>query len=541
MDYGEFDYIIVGAGSAGCLLANRLTQNPNNQVLLLEAGAKDDYLWIHVPVGYLYCIDNPRTDWQFKTEEIKGLNNRSLLYPRGKVLGGCSSINGMIYMRGQAEDYDSWADLTQEPEWSWKASLERFKEFENYYGGNNEWHSSRGEWQVSQQRLSWDILDRFKAAAMELGVPQTDDFNRGNNLGVGYFDVNQTDGWRLNTAKAFLKKAAKRPNLTMITGAYVDQLDINPQTKQCLGVRFIGGGQSHQASTKKEILLCAGTIGSVQILERSGIGQAPLLQELGIAVIQDLPGVGENLQDHLQLRMIYQVSGIKTLNTMANHWWGKALIGLEYLLRRTGPMSMAPSQLGLFTTSSLAHSRPNLQYHVQPLSLERFGEDLHPFNAFTASVCNLRPSSRGSVHIQSRDVMAKPVINPNYLSTEEDQQVAIEAMRLTRQLVSQSALQRYSPKEFKPGDHLQANDELIRAAGDIGTTIFHPVGTCKMGVASDPMAVVDSDLNVRGIKGLRVVDASVMPNITSGNTAAPTMMIAQRVAELLMETSYKPL
>lgn len=541
MDYGEFDYIIVGAGSAGCLLANRLTQNPNNQVLLLEAGAKDDYLWIHVPVGYLYCIDNPRTDWQFKTEEIKGLNNRSLLYPRGKVLGGCSSINGMIYMRGQAEDYDSWADLTQEPEWSWKASLERFKEFENYYGGNNEWHSSRGEWQVSQQRLSWDILDRFKAAAMELGVPQTDDFNRGNNLGVGYFDVNQTDGWRLNTAKAFLKKAAKRPNLTMITGAYVDQLDINPQTKQCLGVRFIGGGQSHQASTKKEILLCAGTIGSVQILERSGIGQAPLLLELGIAVIQDLPGVGENLQDHLQLRMIYQVSGIKTLNTMANHWWGKALIGLEYLLRRTGPMSMAPSQLGLFTTSSLAHSRPNLQYHVQPLSLERFGEDLHPFNAFTASVCNLRPSSRGSVHIQSRDVMAKPVINPNYLSTEEDQQVAIEAMRLTRQLVSQSALQRYSPKEFKPGDHLQANDELIRAAGDIGTTIFHPVGTCKMGVASDPMAVVDSDLNVRGIKGLRVVDASVMPNITSGNTAAPTMMIAQRVAELLMETSYKPL
>ena len=533
MDYGEFDYIIVGAGSAGCLLANRLTQNPNNQVLLLEAGAKDDYLWIHVPVGYLYCIDNPRTDWQFKTEEIKGLNNRSLLYPRGKVLGGCSSINGMIYMRGQAEDYDSWAELTQEPEWSWGASLERYKKFENYYGGNNEWHSCRGEWQVSQQRLSWDILDRFKSAAMELGVPPTDDFNRGNNHGVGYFDVNQTDGWRLNTAKAFLKKAAKRPNLTMITGAYVDSLDIDPQTKQCLGVRFIGGGNSHQASTKKETLLCAGSIGSVQILERSGIGQGPLLQELVIPVIQDLPGVGENLQDHLQLRMIYQVSGIKTLNTMANHWWGKALIGLEYLLRRTGPMSMAPSQLGLFTTSSAAHSRPNLQYHVQPLSLERFGEDLHPFNAFTASVCNLRPSSRGSVHIQSRDVMAKPVINPNYLSTEEDQQVAIEAMRLTRQLVSQSALQRYSPKEFKPGDHLQANDELIRAAGDIGTTIFHPVGTCKMGVASDPMAVVDADLKVRGIIGLRIVDASVMPNITSGNTAAPTMMIAQRVAELL--------
>ena len=540
LDHGDFDYIIVGGGSAGCLLADRLTQNPNNNVLLLEAGAKDDYIWVHIPVGYLYCIDNPRTDWQFRTEEVAGLNQRSLLYPRGKVLGGSSSINGMIYMRGQAQDYDDWASKTQESDWSWSASLARYKKFENYHGGNNEWHSNQGEWSVSEQRLHWPILEQFKRAAMEFGIPESKDFNRGNNHGVGYFDVNQRDGWRLNTAKAFLKRASKRPNLTLITGAFVDHIEIDPQTKRCKGVHFIGGGQKHSATCHKELLLCAGAIGSVQVLERSGIGQGPRLQELGIPVVKNLPGVGENLQDHLQLRLVYQVSGIKTLNTMANHWFGKAKIGLEYLFRRTGPMSMAPSQLGLFTMSSASHTRPNLQYHVQPLSLERFGEGLHPFNAFTASVCNLRPTSRGSVHINSRDVMAKPAIQPNYLSSPEDLQVAIDAIRLTRKIVSQMPLQKFSPQEIKPGDTLQNDDDLMRAAGDIGTTIFHPVGTCKMGSSSDPMAVLDADLRVRGIEGLRVVDASVMPNITSGNTAAPTMMIAERVADLLSNASYKP-
>ena len=534
MNHGEFDYIIIGAGSAGCLLANRLTQNPNTTVLLLEAGAKDDYIWIHIPVGYLYCIDNPRTDWQFKTEPIPGLNQRALLYPRGKGLGGCSSINGMIYMRGQAPDYDRWAEITNEPDWNWSASLKRYKQFENYYGGNNEWHSNQGEWQVSQQRLKWDILERFKSAAIEFGIPEVSDFNQGNNYGVGYFDVNQKDGWRLNTSKAFLKTAAKRPNLTMITGAYVDTLDIDPQTKQCKGVNFIGGGHQHYASTKQEVLLSAGTIGSVQILERSGVGQGPLLQELGIPVIQNLPGVGENLQDHLQLRMIYKVNGIETLNTKVKTMFGKGLIALEYLLKRTGPMSMAPSQLGLFTTSSTAHATPNLQYHVQPLSLERFGEDLHSFNAFTASVCNLRPTSRGSVHIENRDVMAKPKINPNYLSSKEDQQVAVESIHLTRKIVAQSALHPYSPQEVKPGASLIKDDELVQAAGNIGTTIFHPVGTCKMGVQNDAMSVLDPNLCVKGVRGLRVVDSSAMPNITSGNTAAPTMMMAQRVAELLM-------
>jgi len=533
LDYGEFDYIIVGAGSAGCLLANRLTQNPDVNVLLLEAGAKDDYIWVHIPVGYLYCIDNPRTDWQFKTEPIEGLNNRSLLYPRGKVIGGCSSINGMIYMRGQEQDYNEWASITKEPEWSWIPSLDRFKNFENYYDGNNEWHSDKGEWQVSKQRLQWEILDQFKKAANEFGVPETVDFNRGNNLGVGYFDVNQTNGWRLNTAKAFLKKATKRPNLTLITGAFVESLDIDPITKVCKGIHFVGGGNAHTARCKGEVLLSAGSIGSVQILERSGIGQGPLLQDLGIPVIQNLPGVGENLQDHLQLRMIFQVSGIRTLNTMANNNFGKAKIGLEYLFNRSGPMSMAPSQLGMFIPSSEKYDRPNLQYHVQPLSLERFGENLHPFNAFTASVCNLRPTSRGSVHINSKDVFAKPSINPNYLSSKEDQEVAIDAIKITRKIVANPALQKYNPSEVKPGISVQSDHDLIKAAGDIGTTIFHPVGTCKMGAVNDPMAVLDADLRVRGIQGLRVVDASVMPKITSGNTAAPTMMIAERLASLL--------
>ena len=533
MDYGEFDYIIVGAGSAGCLLANRLTQDPNINVLLLEAGAKDDYIWVHIPVGYLYCIDNPRTDWQFKTDPIEGLNQRTLLYPRGKVIGGCSSINGMIYMRGQDQDYDEWAKQTNESEWSWQSSLKRFKQFENYYGGSNEWHSNQGEWQVSKQRLKWEILDHFKTASTQYGIPEVIDFNRGNNFGVGYFDVNQTNGWRLNTGKAFLKKATKRPNLTLITGAQVDYLDIDPSTKICKGLHFVGGGNTHSATCKREVLLSAGSIGSVQILERSGVGQGPHLQSLGIPVIHNLPGVGENLQDHLQLRMVFQVSGIKTLNTMANNWLGKAKIGIEYMLNRSGPMSMAPSQLGMFLPSSSKHHRPNLQYHVQPLSLERFGENLHPFNAFTASVCTLRPTSRGSVHITSRDVFAKPSINPNYLSTSEDKEVAIEAIRITRQIVSQPALEKYKPIEVKPGVSLQSDNELIQAAGNIGTTIFHPVGTCKMGVDRDPMSVLDPDLRVRGIQGLRVVDASAMPNITSGNTAAPTMMIAERLASLL--------
>ncbi len=530
-----YDYIIIGAGSAGCMLAKRLTENPQKKVLLIEAGKSDNYIWIHIPVGYLYCIDNPRADWRFKTVAEKGLNGRSLLYPRGRVLGGCSSINGMIYMRGQAGDYESWVQATGDDSWSWENALKRYKEFEDYYGDVNQWHGKGGEWTVSKQRLRWPIMDRFKEAAVQAGIPASDDFNRGDNFGVGYFDVSQRAGWRLNTSKAFLKEAAKRSNLTVLTEAIVNKVQIDPVSKHCYGVQYIKNGVTSEAliNSTGEVLLSAGAIGSVQILERSGVGAAAHLNALGIPVIQDLPGVGENLQDHLQLRMVYKVNGIKTLNTKANSLFGKMMIGLEYLLRRSGPMSMAPSQLGAFAYSSPTQPSANVEYHVQPLSLEKFGEDLHSFNAFTASVCNLRPTSRGSVHITSKNPEAPPAIAPNYLSTDEDRRVAAESLRLTRNIVEQSALAPYAPEEYKPGAQYQSDEDLIKAAGDIGTTIFHPVGTCKMGRADDPMAVLDSELRIRGIHHLRVVDASAMPTITSGNTAAPTMMIAQRVAELL--------
>ena len=539
----KYDYIIIGAGSAGCMLAKRLTENPAKRVLLIEAGKNDNYIWIHVPVGYLYCIDNPRADWRFKTAAEAGLNGRSLLYPRGKVLGGCSSINGMIYMRGQAGDYASWVKATGDDAWSWENALRRYKSFEDYHGPANQWHSKGGEWTVSKQRLRWPIMDIFRTAAIEAGIPQSDDFNQGDNFGVGYFDVSQRKGWRLNTSKAFLRDAAKRPNLTVVTEAMVNRLLIDPSSKNCYGVQYIKDGKTMEAhcthpntthaANQGEVILSAGAIGSVQILERSGIGAAAHLNKLGIPVIADLPGVGENLQDHLQLRMIYKVSGIQTLNTMANTLFGKMLIGLEYLFKRSGPMSMAPSQLGAFAYSSPDQPSPNVEYHVQPLSLEKFGEDLHPFNAITASVCNLRPTSRGSVHIHSIDPEAPPVIAPNYLSTDVDRQVAADSLRLTRKIIECPALKPYTPDEYKPGKQYQTDEELIKAAGDIGTTIFHPVGTCKMGRDDDLMAVLDSQLRVRGIHHLRVVDASAMPTITSGNTAAPTMMIAQRAAELL--------
>ena len=532
-----YDYIIIGAGSAGCMLAKRLTENSSKRVLLIEAGKNDHYIWIHIPVGYLYCIDNPRADWRFKTANEQGLNGRSLLYPRGRVLGGSSSINGMIYMRGQASDYTSWVKATGDEAWSWEHALQRYKQFEDYHGGANVWHGKGGEWTVSKQRLRWPIMDIFRQAAIEAGIPASDDFNQGDNFGVGYFDVNQRKGWRLNTVKAFLRDAAQRPNLTVLTEAIVNKLLIDPVSKECLGVQYIKNGKTQSAhcniTQQGEVILSAGAIGSVQVLERSGIGAAAHLQNLGIQVMADLPGVGENLQDHLQLRMIYQVKGISTLNTKANSLFGKLMIALEYLFKRSGPMSMAPSQLGAFAYSSPDQPSANVEYHVQPLSLEKFGEDLHAFNAITASVCNIRPTSRGSVHISAADPKAPPVIAPNYLSTVEDRQVAAESLRLTRKIMESPALQPYSPEEYKPGKQYQTEAELIKAAGDIGTTIFHPVGTCKMGRADDPMAVLDSELRVRGVGHLRVVDASAMPTITSGNTAAPTMMIAQRAAELI--------
>lgn len=531
---GEFDYVIVGAGTAGCVLANRLTEDPDVSVLLLEAGGKDDYHWIHVPVGYLYCIGNPRTDWLYKTQAEAGLNGRSLSYPRGRVLGGSSSINGMIYMRGQREDYDEWARITNDASWSWDAVLPVFRRSEDHHGGANTWHGEGGEWRVERQRLKWKILEAFADAAQQTGIPATDDFNRGDNSGVGYFEVNQKRGIRWNASKAFLRPAMKRPNLTIITGALTERVVF--EGKRCVGVEYRGDGVSYIAKARCEVVLSAGAVNSPQLLELSGVGNGARLQGLGIDVVHDVRGVGENLQDHLQLRMAFRVQHVRTLNTASAHWWGKLMIGMQYALFQSGPMSMSPSQLGAFAKSDPSDgslTRPDLEYHVQPLSLDRFGEPLHRFNAFTASVCHLRPTSRGSIHIASPDAAVAPAIAPNYLSTDYDRHVAVNALRLTRRIAAAPALAPYRPHEILPGLAYQTEEELQDAAGNVGTTIFHPVGTCRMGTADDPGAVVDSRLRVRGVEGLRVVDASVMPVITSGNTNSPTLMIAERASDML--------
>ena len=573
MNDSTFDYIIVGAGTAGCLLANRLSADASKRVLLIEAGKRDDYHWIHIPVGYLYCIGNPRTDWMYETQAAAGLNGRTLRYPRGKVLGGCSSINGMIYMRGQSRDYNQWAAITDDPQWRWDQCLPYFKFHEDHHQGATETHGANGvaaallnpqahqdaasaeyfrilkarkaggEWRIEKQRLSWSVLDAFAQAAQQAGVPASSDFNQGNNEGVGYFEVNQKSGWRWNTAQAFLRPTCyARPNFELWTQAQVARLVIETDTdggKRCTGVKVWDGHQLVTATATREVALSAGSIGSAQILQLSGIGAANSLKQNGVEVMHDLPGVGANLQDHLQIRSVYKVKHAKTLNTLANSWWGKAKIGLEYAMSRSGPMSMAPSQLGAFTKSDAAREWANIQYHVQPLSLDAFGEPLHKFPAITASVCNLNPSSRGSVTLKSPDFKVPPAIAPNYLSTEEDRKVAADSLRVTRRIMSQPAMAAFEPEEFKPGVQYQSDEELAKLAGDIASTIFHPVGTTRMGREDDPMAVVNSHLQVRGVRGLRVVDAGVMPNITSGNTNSPTLMIAEKAAHWMAKDAQR--
>ena len=530
---GTFDYVIVGAGSAGCVLANRLSEDPGNRVLLLEAGGRDNWIWFHIPVGYLFAIGNARADWLFQTDPEAALGGRSLAYPRGKVLGGSSAINAMIYMRGQAADYDGWRQLGLTG-WGWDEVLPYFLRSEDHVDGASPYHGAGGEWRVEHPRVRWPILDRVREAAEAVGIAPIADFNTGDNEGSSYFQVNQRGGWRWSAASAFLKPALSRPNLTVITGAHVHALETD--AGRVTGLTFSrGAGEVERVAITGEAILSAGAVASPGILERSGIGDAERLADLGIPVVHAAPGVGENLQDHLQLRPVYKVYGIETLNSRYANLFKRALIGLEFTLARRGSMTMAPSQMGIFARSNPRYGTANLEFHIQPLSLDKWGEGLHRFDAFTASVCNLRPSSRGSVHIRDAVADTAPSIRPGYLATEEDREVAVESLRLARKIVAQAPLAPFRPQEHLPGPSVETDSDLLAALGGFASTIFHPVGTARMGTDEDAGAVVDERLRVRGVGGLRVIDASVMPRITSGNTNAPTVMIAEKGAAMVLE------
>jgi choline dehydrogenase-like flavoprotein len=531
-DLEIFDHIVVGAGSAGCVLANRLSADPKNRVLVLEAGGGDDWIWFHIPVGYLFSIGNPRADWMFQTEPVPGLDGRTLRYPRGKVIGGSSAINAMIYMRGQAADYDRWRQMGLAG-WGWGDVLPLFLAQEDHFDPPGPLHAKGGEWRVEHPRMRWAVLDAFAEACAAAGIPASADFNTGDNLGVGYFQVNQKTGRRWSAARGFLKPALKRPNLQLETGVEVHALLF--EDGRAVGVTGArADGTRFEARARGEIVLAAGAVATPKLLELSGIGDGARLSELGIPVRRTLPGVGENLQDHLQIRPYYRIVGAPTMNTLYASPARRALMALEYAVFRRGPLTMAPSQMGAFARSSDEYATPNLEFHVQPLSLDRFGDPLHRFDAVTISVANLRPTSRGAIHAASPDPRAPPLIQPNYLSTAEDKRVAVQSLRLVRRIVAQRPLQRLKPREVLPGPAVETDEELMRAARRLGTTIFHPVGTARMGARDDAGAVVDETLKVLGVEGLRVADASVMPAIVSGNTNSPTMMIAEKAARMML-------
>jgi choline dehydrogenase len=530
----KYRYIIIGAGSAGCVLANRLSADPAARVLLIEAGGRDWYPWIHVPVGYFKTMHNPKLDWCYKTEPDPGINNRSLDWPRGKVLGGSSAINGLLYVRGQPQDYDHWRQLGNAG-WTWDEVLPYFMRAEDQERGADEYHGVGGPLSVSNMRVRRDVCDAFIDGAAECGIPARDDFNRDDNEGAGYFQLTARKGFRCSTATGYLKPVRRRPNLTVVTRAHVERIRF--EAKRATGVVYHRSGNRVEVDADREVILSAGAIGSPQLLQISGVGPGALLQSLGIPVVHALPGVGRNLQDHLQTRSVYKCRQ-PTLNDEVNNPLRKMLIGLEYILFRTGPMSMGASQVAAFAKSDPMLETPDIQFHFQPLSADKPGAGLHRFSAFTSSACQLRPESRGHIEIRTPDAGDAPAIHPNYLSTATDQNVAVAGMKLSRRICQSAAMAPFVAEELLPGAEVQSDEALLDCARNIGQTIYHPVGTCKMG--PDDQAVVDERLRVRGIEGLRVVDASIMPAITSGNTNAPTIMIAEKAADMILDDTGSP-